>query len=296
MRAGLITLLVLFSLLLGAEGLFYLMGTYAHMELPTRKELYRAYFIMREVEKKLSSYIPDSDVSRINASAGKGWVEVSPVTADIIKISIDISEKTYGFFDITYGAVSINHKRLKKLSYEEARALVDFRKIKIDDKKVFLEKEGMALDLGGIGKGYAVELAYKKLGSEWGFIGIAGDMKTWGRERVLAIKDPLRGGSLLQVLARGEICLSTSGNYHKRHIEQGDSSLVQVTVAHRNCAYADGFATALLAMPRTLRRKFEKENPQVGIVEVYRNGGIYINKAFRELFPFLIIKDDIESH
>ncbi len=296
MTKGLGLVFLLISLSWSAEGLFYLMGTYAYIELPTKEEVYKAYKRMREIEQKLSDYIEYSEVSRINASAGKRPVKVSLDTFEIIKLSIDISKRTYSYFDITYGAVSINHKRLKRLSYDEAKELVDYRKIQLYEREVFLPHEGMAIDLGGIGKGYAVEKARRALNSPWGFISVAGDMKVWGMQKILAIKDPLGKGSLLQFINRDEeVCISTSGNYYRKHIEQEDRHLIQITVAHRNCAYADAFATALFAMPRELRRKFEQENPNTGIVEVYSDGSLYINSTFRKLFFSIVLKDGIES-
>ncbi|NPA41888.1 MAG: FAD:protein FMN transferase [Aquificae bacterium] len=295
MLRGLITLLLLAGVLISAQRLFYLMGTYAYIELPTQEEVYRAYRILKSLEDKLSDYKEDSEISLVNSFAGVKPVRVSPETFEVIKIALEVSRKTYGYFDITYGAVSINHKRLGKLSYEEAKALVNYRNVKLGEGTVFLPEKGMAIDLGGIGKGYAVEVAYRKLRSPYGFIGIAGDMKVWGEEKVIAVKDPLRGGSLLQGVTKGEVCLSTSGNYHKEHIEQRDGKLVQITVAHKNCTYADAFATALFAMPLELRRKFERENPDVGIVELYGDGSIYINSGFRNFFSALLLKDEIKS-
>ncbi len=286
-----IALLLLTLPAFGKEKVFYLMGTYVVVDLPTEEEAYRAYRIMKSLEGKLSDYIPDSEVSLINRWAGIRPVEVSGETLEVIRKSLEISERTYGYFDITVGAITIKHRREGKLSLERAKRLVNYREIELRGEKVFLKKKGMAIDLGGIGKGFIVEKAYEALKTPWGFIGAAGDMKVWGHKRALAIRDPISGGSLVQMVNSRDLCLSTSGNYLKKHIKQRDGELIQITVAHENCTYADAYATALFSMPRELRRRFERENPDVGVLELFRDGSLYMNGRFREFFEVIIFRN-----
>ncbi|WP_457601602.1 FAD:protein FMN transferase [Hydrogenivirga sp.] len=288
-------LLSLTSLCLGVEKLFYLMGTYAYMELPTEEEAYRAYRLARSLEKKLSDYIQGSEVSLINENAGLRPVKVSAQTLNVIRLSLAVSRKTYGYFDITVGALTINHRRLGRLSRSEAKELINFRDLEVRGDEVFLRRGGMAIDLGGIGKGYALDVIHRGLDSPWGFIGIAGDMRVWGMKRVIAVKDPLSGGVLLQGVNKRDLCVSTSGNYVKEHIVQRDERLVQVTVVHDVCALADAYATALFSMPRRLRRSFLKENPDVGVLELFSDGSVYMNRAFRGYFRLLLLKSETIS-
>ncbi len=286
-----VPLLLIVVLAFSKEKIFYLMGTYVVVDLPTDEDAYRAYRIMRSLEEKLSDYIPESEVSLINRWAGIRPVEVSEETLEVIRKSLDISERTYGYFDISVGAITVRHRRERKLSLEEAEKLVNYREIELRDRKVFLRKKGMAIDLGGIGKGFIVEKTYEALNTPRGFIGAAGDMKVWGEKRVLAIRDPISGGSLAQMVNSRDLCLSTSGNYLRRHILQRDEDLVQITVVHEDCTYADAYATALFSMPRELRRKFEKENSDVGILELFRDGSLYMNGRFREFFEVIIFRN-----
>lgn len=271
------------------------MGTYAHVELPSEREAYKAYRVMHSLERKLSDYIGDSEVSKVNRKAGISPVVVSPETLEVVRLALEVSKRTYGYFDITIGSVTVNHKRLGLIPLNEAQKLVNFRNVVIGKNTLFLKHKGMAIDLGGIGKGYALDVAYRTLDSPWGFIGIAGDMKVWGTEKVLAVKDPLSGGSLLQGVNRGDLCISTSGNYVKRHIDNRDRELVQVTVVHDTCSLADAYATALFSMPRSSRRNFLKENPDVGVLELYSDGSLYMNDSFRKRFRLLILKTDTQS-
>ncbi len=287
--AILVPLLVL-TLAFPKEKIFYLMGTYVVVDLPKEEDAYRAYRIMKSLEEKLSDYIPDSEISLINRRAGVKPVEASPETLEVLKKAIEISERTYGYFDVSVGAITIKHKREGRISLEEAKELVNYRNIVIDGSGVFLKKRNMALDLGGIGKGFAVEKTYEILKVPRGFIGAAGDMKVWGEKRTLAIKDPLSGGSLVQMVNSKDLCLSTSGNYLRQHIEQEDEELIQITVVHTDCTYADAYATALFSMPKELRRRFEEENPEVGVLELFSDGSVYINKGFRNFFEVILFR------
>jgi thiamine biosynthesis lipoprotein len=268
---------------------YSLMGTYAYIDLGSKKLNLLAYKYLREIEFKLSDYIDTSEVSRVNSNAGKCFIKVSDVTLDLMKKSIEVSEKTFGYFDVTIGAVTINARRLGKLPQDSARKLVNFKDILIQNDSIMLRKEGMAIDLGGIGKGFAVEQVYRHLKTNYGFISIGGDMKVWGHKRTLAIKDPINDGSLVQMVNSKDVSLSTSGNYYRRHIDVEDDEVIQITVAHEDATYADAYATALFAMPRDLRQKFLKEN-DVGVLILYKDGSIYINNKFRDFFEMIILK------
>ncbi len=271
-------LLLLFATLsFPVQRVFYLMGTYAVIDLPAEEEVYRAYRYMREIERKLSSYREDSEISLINRKAGVEPVPVSPETLEVLKEAVRIYRLTRGSFDITRN---------------DAGRAGAVRDLKIEGNRVFLKRRGVSLDLGGIGKGYAVEMAYRNTSAEWGFLGIAGDMKVWGHRRILGVKDPLRGGIFLLMVNARDLCLSTSGNYHRRHIRVKDPQLVQLTVVFEDCTFADAFATALFSMDREQRRRFLSENPDVGVLEIYRDGSFYVNGSFLTYFTSILFPEE----
>ncbi len=269
---------------------YYLMGTYAYIELPNKETNLRAYKFLREIEFKISDYIDTSEVSRINSNAGKCFTRVSYLTLDVIKKSIQVSEKTYGVFDVTIGSVTINSKRLNRITEDSAYKLVNYKNIILKDDSVMLAHENMAVDLGGIGKGFAIEETFKWLGAKKGFISIGGDMKIWGQKRTIAIKDPINGGSIAQIVNSKDVSISTSGNYIKNHIKTQDDEIMQITVAHENATFADAYATSLFAMSKELREKFLKENPDVGVLILYKDGSVFVNERFRSFFEVLILK------
>ncbi len=262
------------------EKFFYLMGTYSTMDLDNPDDIRRAYKYLRKLENKMSTYLAESEVSLINRYAGIKPVKVSGEIVEVIMEALKISEKTYGYFDITVGAYTINHVRKRLLKKEEALRLINYKDVVVNGDKVFLRKKGMAIDLGGIGKGYALEKVHDYLNVERGFISIGGDMKIWGMRKSIAILDPLEESIIAFFVNRGDLCISTSGNYHQDHIRTQNRNIIQVTVLHRNCTYADAYATALFAMPEGEIKRFLNENEDVGVFILYKNREVYVNSAF----------------
>ncbi len=265
---------------LSVEKIFYLMGTYSTIDLDNPNDIRRAYKYLRRLENKMSTYISESEVSLINKYAGIKPVKVSPEVVEVITEALKISEKTYGYFDITVGAYTINYRRKGALDEEEALKLINYRDVSVKGNKVFLKKKGMAIDLGGIGKGYALEKVYDYLNVERGFISIGGDMKIWGMKKSIAILDPLKESIIALFVNREDLCISTSGNYHQDHIRTQNRDIIQVTVLYKNCSYADAYATALFSMPEDKIKKFLSENKDVGVFILYKNREVYVNPVF----------------
>jgi len=278
--------LFLFLFAFSQEKVFHLMGTYAIIDLPSQKA-YQAYKFMKGLEEKLSDYIEDSEVSKINQKAGVEPVEVSADTLEVIKKSLWLSELTEGAFDITVGAITIRARRLREISEDEARNLVNYKKVRVEGSSVFLEQKGMAIDLGGIGKGFAIQKAYEFIKTDKGFIAIAGDLRVWGHKRLLAVYNPINGKILTQGYNKKDLCLSTSGNYKREHIIGKGGKLLQVTVAYEDCTLTDGISTALFSMDDKKRWDFIEKHPQFGYLLLFSDGSVYVNKTFLEFFESL---------
>jgi thiamine biosynthesis lipoprotein len=116
----------------------------------------------------LSEWRPDSEVSRINAAAGREPVRVGPDTLANVRASLQIAEWTEGAYDITWAALrefylfQPGEERVPDLEQVRSRLpLVNFRDVIVDEgaSTVFLRRPGMAIGLGGIAKGYAVDRA-----------------------------------------------------------------------------------------------------------------------------------------
>ena len=128
------------------------------------------------LETLMSTWIPDSDVSRANREAGVRPVPVSAEVREVLKTARQMSEWTGGKFDVTFGVLSglwkFDHDQDNVIpDMREVRRrlpLIDHRAIHIDDAAgtVFLAQKGMSIHLGGIGKGYAVDRGARMLRDE----------------------------------------------------------------------------------------------------------------------------------
>lgn len=290
-------LMILFFLILSytfskaEEKVFNLMGTYAIIDLEDEQKIYETYRYLREIEDLLSDYKDDSEISLINKMAGKRPVKVSPITFEVIKKSMEICKLTKGAFDITVGSITINHRRLKMIDRKTAEKLVNCNNIVLDYKQntVFLKKKYMAIDLGGIGKGFAIEKAYEKISTSKGFIAIAGDLKVWGHQRNIGIYNPIDKSVVAVGLNKRDFCLSTSGNYFQNHIIGKKTDILQVSVVYEECSFTDAISTGIFAMNEKERKKF-LENVTFGYLIIYQDGRVEFNKKLLEYFEYLTFK------
>ncbi len=198
-----------------------------------------AYSSIRKVARLIDIYDPKSEVNIINALAGKSDVKVKDDTFNAIEQALFVSRLTKGAFDVT---------------------LKDFKKVKIDpfEKKVFVKDKDLKIDLGGMGKGFAVEQARQTLknrGVTEALIDMTSSIAAIGGPWRIGIKDPSSPKKIIEtiVLNSGD-ALSTSGNYEQgEHIvdpKKGDkaNTCQSVTVIAKDAGFADALSTALYVM------------------------------------------------
>jgi len=222
------------------------MGTELHVTIwsadDARAET-AASAVFREFDRlddMMSVWKGQSDIVRINAAAGERAEPVSPETREVLHVARQISEQTDGTFDITFAALS----GLWKFDYqdkdesvpdrkeiERRLPLVNYRDVVIDDAvgTVMLRRKGMRVNLGGIGKGYAVDRAVdilRRSGLRDFMIQAGGDMYVAGsrgdRPWRLGIRDP-RGPAdrVFATLDLSDATFSTSGDYERFFMKDG---------------------------------------------------------------------------
>ena len=195
---------------------------------------------IRRVEAVMTTWRPDSEISKINSAAGKSPVAVSDETLSIIKDSIHTSEISEGTFDITFQTLHGLWKFDEDLDPHppadkdiKARLpFLGFRNIVVDDAKktVMLAKDKTQIGLGGIAKGYAVDRAVAildKAGLTSFFVQAGGDLFARGRkpdgsEWQAGIRDP-RGpeSKWFAKLPLSDHAFSTAGDYERSYIVGG---------------------------------------------------------------------------
>lgn len=203
------------------------------------KVIENAFDVIEKYGNLINFFSDKSELSAINRSAGIHEVRVSPETLDTIERAVFVSEKSGGAFDPTIGPEIKLWDFIKKvkpsdLEIKKNLPLVNYKNIIIDKGKstVFLKKKDMLLDLGGIAKGYAADLAVQALkqkGISSGLVAIAGDIKAFGlkpdtKQWVVGIKNPRQKSGEDEIIAKVSLsdkAISTSGDYERYFIMEG---------------------------------------------------------------------------
>lgn len=183
---------------------------------------------VQRIEKLISSWDNNSETTKINTNAGIKPVEVSWELFKLIERSVQISELTNGAFDISFTALdeiwkldgSMNAMPTKG-EIKETTLKTGYKNIILNskDQTVYLNKKGMRISFGGIGKGFAADKAKTLLVSKLvkaGIINIGGDITTWGTKAtgekwLIGIVNPERQRGLFSWLPILESSVATSG-------------------------------------------------------------------------------------
>ncbi len=281
----------------------------------TCKEIEEA---IADLEAQVSLYKEDSEISMINAGAGKEYVQVSDNIYDMLSSAWTLCEESGGIFDITIAPLSllwnITGEDPHVPSREEIDAAlqkVDYKKLLFDDKNssVMLADEGMKLDLGGTAKGMAVEqmMEIARENEVQGFLSIGGNVGVVGKnpdgsEIIVGLRDPLGDANdYFATLEMDGYTMATS-NATERYFEQdgivyhhiidpftgypGDSDLLSVTVISEDGLLADTLSTTIFLEGSTcLEEYFAREDCMV--IAVTKDCKVYASdKVWQILTPY----------
>lgn len=200
-------------------------------EILARKAMAEA----ERIERKYSRFLESSLVSRINRSAGRTPVAVDEETIHLVEEALRLAQRTGGAFDPTVGVLR------RAWSWREGRPpsqqaidallpLVDHRNVSVSHGTVFLRREGMELDLGGIGKEYAVDRVASLLregGVESAIVNFAGDVacvraRGDGKPWKIGIVDPRdKSRCRFSVRLSWDGGIASSGDYERFFIHEG---------------------------------------------------------------------------
>ena len=192
--------------------------------------LHAAHDAVRLVDSLMSTYRPESELSAVNAAAGGAPVAVSAHTMAVLRKARLYWRLTGGAFDPTVGPVvrawgfeGARGRRPAARALDSLRALVDFGAVALDSARgtVRLPRAGMRLDLGGIAKGYALDLARRALDDpsiRGGTVDLGGNLLVFGQPPTgtqwrIAIVNPRRGDAAIGEVALDSGAVATSGDY-----------------------------------------------------------------------------------
>jgi thiamine biosynthesis lipoprotein len=258
--------------------------------------------LIERVEELLSVYRPQSQFSKLNQFASKRPVRVDALTLELIQLAIDVHHWTDGCFDLTAGSLSEAWGFSRRQGVvptqqqiTEALSLVGTKHIVVDESAstVFLTREGVRLNPGGIGKGYALDLAANHLcrsGINDFMIhgGLSSIVARGSRQNlssgwVVALKHPWRTEELLETFPLRDQAVGTSGSgkqfFHfggKRYSHLIDprtgwpaQQMMSVTVVCPSCGIADALATGLFILGVDQAIRFCDSNPEIAAILIH---------------------------
>lgn len=190
---------------------------------------------MRRVDAAMSTYKPSSEVSKVNAQAAAAPVRISEELFELLATSIQYSKITDGAFDITYASVGYMYDyreqvRPNEEQIEDALPGINYRHLLLDRaaRTVKFADDAVRIDLGGIGKGHAVDRAIAVLQSmdiEHALVTAGGDSRIigdrFGNPWVIGIRHPDRKEEVIARIPLEDAAISTSGDYERYFDENG---------------------------------------------------------------------------
>jgi len=301
------------------------MGTEVHIsawtadEAPTLAAFEKAFDEFDRLDALMSVWKDGSDVLRINAAAGSAAVVVSPEVREVLHASQEVSDWTEGKFDVTFAALSglwkfdqdIDGHVPDRSQIAPRLPLIDYRALQLDDRAgtASLTRAGMKVNLGGIGKGYAIDRTVTILrdaGLTNFMIQSGGDLFVSGRrgERPwrVGIQDP-RGApnTLFAALELSDAAFSTSGDYERffirdghryHHIldpDTGEPAKVSrsVTIMAKSSTAADGLSTGVFILGGERGMALIERLPDVEGVIVTADNQVLISSGLKARLEIL---------
>ena len=304
-----------FSELHEVREVHYQMGTFLEVTLwhsapeVARRMIREATQEAHRLEEILSNFDPDSSVSRLNQHAGKGKTNVPPELYELLQMAQRFSAETSGDFDITIGPLvelwretSWRGRLPDRGALAGALLLVGYEKLKLyDSYAVELQLPGMSIDLGGIGKGYAVD----RIASRFKAAGVISALINFGGSSIFALGAPPAKQSweigiqdtnsqLRGVIHLRDMALSTSGSMGRfstiggkkyGHLVDPKNGMPVSESRMATAIAADATTAEALTKPLVLRGKETLRAPARlsggEAVVISENGSLFFSDAFK---------------
>jgi len=264
---------------------------------------------MRRIDALMSTYKPDSEISRVNADAARAPVPVTAELFGLLQTAQQYSALSKGAFDITYASVGYlydyrQHHRPDASAIAAALPTVDYRQLKLDPEKrtVAFGKPGMRIDLGGIAKGYAVDRGIellKKRGFAHAMVNAGGDTRVsgdrFGKPWVIGIRHPDRKEEVALRIPLEDAAFSTSGDYERffdeggvryHHIidpktGQSPHAVRSVTIIASNATRTDGLSKTVFILGPKAGLDFINSLPDADAIVIAADGKVSYSKGLQ---------------
>ncbi len=251
---------------------------------PERDALFKEIeLLLKEINQSMSTYIDDSELSRLNRTIAGLETVLSKELFYVIKSAVEVSQISDGAFDITvgplvnlwgFGPTSVQRQSPPEADLQRVLEYTGYEKLSLDTGKLSISKaqENMYVDLSGLAKGYAVDRIAQHMDShriQHYLIDIGGDLLGKG---INDNNQPWQIGieqarpftrEVQRIISLENKAMATSGDYRNYFEQNGiryshtidpntgapiTHMLASVTVLHESCMFADALATALMVL------------------------------------------------
>ena len=255
---------------------------------------------------------PHSDIYAVNHGEGHP-IRVSEETSELVSFALQMAEETNGALEPTiypvlsaWGFTTEEHRVPSETEIAELLGNVGYERVRLEGDTVQLDN-GMMLDLGAIGKGYAGDLVAQVVqenGSTSALLNFGGNIQAIGTKPDgsrwrLGLRDPFTGGTL-GVLEISNMAVVTSGNYERYFIgEDGkqyghiidpatgypaESGLVSVTIVAGEGRLCDALSTSLFVMGLDKAAEYWKQHPDFEMILITEDGEIDLTEGIADAF------------
>jgi thiamine biosynthesis lipoprotein len=288
------------------EEVRYIMGTtavvqaWADTERQAWKAVEAAYEAFDRVDSLMSTWRDDSVLSSLNRAIPGQWIDVGPETCRVLSVAKEISGISEGAFDPTIlplvevwgfrgGEVTVPDSSLLEVTL--GRVNHELLEVDVDTGRARLVGKEMAVDLGGIAKGYALDIAAEAMtqeGAAGGMLDLGGNLLVFGEgpQRQVGIADPTDPSAILATIPLADESVATSGQYERNLEIQGQKyghildprsgwpvqGGVSVTVVAKEAMIADALATAAVVLGLEKALALLESSPGIEGVFSYPDG------------------------
>ncbi|WP_225872794.1 FAD:protein FMN transferase [Pedobacter frigoris] len=234
---------------------------------------------VKRIEQLISEWQPETQISAVNRNAGVRPVKVDREVFDLTKRAIQYSRMSDGAFDVSIAAMDkiwrfdgSMDEMPEEAAIKKSVERVGFQHIILDSANctIYLERTGMKIGFGSIGKGYAADKGralMQAAGVKGGIVNASGDMTTWGEQPsgkawVIGITNPFKRHKIIKALKLKESAVVTSGSYEKyaeidgRHYSHiinpktgyPATGLTSVTIYGPTAEFANALSTSIMVL------------------------------------------------
>lgn len=271
--------------------------------------------LINSIEYAMSVNIEDSEVSRINRSAGHAAEKVSEPVLEVITAGKQYSKLSGGAFDISIGPLvklwgigGDSAAVPSETEIENALKLIDYSLIEINDDSIYIPSEGMSLEPGGIAKGWAADKAaeyLKSAGIKSALINLGGNVLAVGNKKDgsqwrIGVQNPDNTrGDYLGILTISDCAVVSSGKYERYFIQDEkryhhilstvdgfpvENGIAQVTIICPQSMTADAMSTSVFSLGIKEGLALAEKIENVEAIIITDAGDIHLTGGIRDRF------------